>query len=836
MPEKSDSALVPKSPRLVVRQAAVLGSGTMGSRIAAHLANCGIPVLLLDVLPDGDAPSSSRVATAAIQALLKSRPEALAGPEAASLLTPGNFEQDLPRLKDCDWILEAVTENLAIKQSLLARVLPNLNATALLTTNTSGLSVASIAERLGEAFSVEARKRWFGTHFFNPPRYMPLLEVIATPATDEAILESFIDFADRVLGKQVVRAHDTPNFIANRIGVSNFLTALALAFDQKLSVEEVDLLTGEAIGWPRTGTFRLADMIGIDVLYHVASNSESTTPGDARPPVADTSPARRILQSLVEKGALGDKSKKGFYTKGSSSGGDSERLSLDLSTLDYRVSTKAKFPSLDLAGSQADLGERIRLLLSEDPKKSKASAFLWPLLANLWNLAADSIGEIADDGPSIDQAMRAGFHWRLGPFAMWDAVGVAFTLKRLGELSLPISPRIRGMLDARIDSWYSADFSACYSPLTGKREAVPPQPGYARIADFRPAKSQLTAAKNGGFVRGNSGASLIDLGDSIACLELHSPKSAIGGDVVALLQSALGPGSDAVRNFKGFVIASDQDNFSVGANLLQLLLTVQEAEWEEVDLAIRAFQAMTSAIKFCPRPVVAAPHNLCLGGGAEISLHASARQANFELYIGLVEAGVGLIPGGGGTKEMLLRAHDRAANFSPPQPKDPPSKFAQSAEYLAMLKAAMETIAMAKVSTSATSAQSLGLLGPSDMVSRNRMRLLLDAKAHVTILADLGYVPPVPRTRIPVSGTAALSLLETGIYLMGEAGFASKHDQLVAGKAACVLAGGRVTPGTLLAESDLLDLEREAFLSLCGEAKTQERIAFTLKTGKPLRN
>jgi 3-hydroxyacyl-CoA dehydrogenase len=414
---------------------------------------------------------------------------------------------------------------------------------------------------------------------------------------------------------------------------------------------------------------------------------------------------------------------------------------------------------------------------------------------------------------------------------MWDAMGVPSSVDRMRELGLPVSPRVEAMLAAGFTSWYAPDGSACYSPVTGRMEPVAGVPGHARVRDFRTSSPQSR-----GVVRKNAGASLVDLGDGIACIELHSPKSAIGVDVVSLVSSVLAPAGDRVRDFAGFVLTSDQENFSVGANLMQLLLAMQEGDWDEVNLAIRAFQQMTAAIKFCPRPVVVASYSLCLGGGTEIALHAALRQPHAELYMGLVEAGVGLIPGGGGTKEMALRAHDLAVSIAPPEPRDPPSKLAQSAEYASALKRSLEIIAMAKVSTSASEARGLGLLQPADHITANRERLLLDAKAQALTLSGQGYVAPIPRTQIPAAGLATLGTLETGIFLMGEAGFASEHDQLVARKAAYVLCGGRLTPGSLVSEQYLLDLEREQFLSLCGERKTQERIAHTLKTGKPLRN
>jgi 3-hydroxyacyl-CoA dehydrogenase len=801
---------------LLVRRAAVLGAGTMGSRIAAHLANAGIPVLLLDMVPAGEG-DRSRLAKSALEALAKAKPAAFYDSSLASLVTPGNFDDDLPKLASCDWVIEAVAENLAIKTALFERVVPHLAPHAVLTTNTSGLPIKQIAAGLAAR-----RDRFFGTHFFNPPRYMRLLEIIPTAETDPGVVAAFAAFADRNLGKQVVFANDTPNFIANRIGVAVMFTAATLMLEQGLTIEEVDALTGSAIGWPRTGTFRLADMVGIDILAHVAANfPQGVTPGSFS----------TVLEEIVKRGWLGDKSGQGFYKKSKGADSKEARLVLDVASFEYRPSSKPALPALDVAKNAATLPERLRQLLANDPAKDKAAKFLWPFLSTLWNYAADRIGEVAADAPSIDRAMKAGFNWELGPFEMWDAAGVRETVVRMKALGLPVSPAVEGLLDAIPNdapvTWYSPDGPQCYNPVTQAWEPIAAEPGHARIADFR---------RRNGVVKSNPGASLIDIGDGIGCIELHSMKNAIGGDVLSMISSTLKPDSDAVKNFAGFVIASDRENFSVGANLMQLLLAAQEAEWDEVAAVIHAFQQMTQTIKFCPRPVVAAPFGLTLGGGAEICLHAARRQANAETYIGLVEAGVGLIPAGGGTKQMLLQAVDQATTLARPDPKDPPSRFAQSAEMMTALKRVFETIALAKASTSAAEARPLGMLTPSDRITLNRERLLLDAKAQALTLAATGYSAPQPRTQIPAPGTAALAALETGVFLMGEAGYASEHDQKVARWAAYILACGRVTPGTLVTEQYLLDLELEAFLSLCGERKTQERIAFTLKTGKPLRN
>ena len=800
------------APPTLIRRAAVLGAGTMGSRIAAHLANAGIATLLLDMVPAGETVKN-KLALSALDALAKAKPAAFYDFSLAALITAGNFDEDLPKLAQCDWIIEAVAENLAIKTSLLARVVPHLSPRAVLTTNTSGLPVNQIAAGLSSH-----RDRFFGTHFFNPPRYMRLLEIIPTADTDPSVVAAFSAFADRTLGKQVVRANDTPNFIANRIGVSVMFNAASLMLEQGLTIEEVDALTGQALGWPRTGTFRLADMVGIDILAHVAANfPQGVTQGGFS----------AVLDEIMKRGWLGDKAGQGFYKKSRGADGKEIRQVLDVATFEYRPVVKAALPALEMAKNAATLPERLRMLLANDPKKDKAAAFLWPFLSSLWNFAADRIGEVANDAPSIDQAMRAGFNWELGPFEMWDAAGVESTVPRMKSLGLHVSPRVEALLAAGNSSWYAQDGRECFQPATDQLEPVPAVPGHAKVADFR---------RNNGVIRANSGASLIDIGDGIACIELHSMKNAIGGDVLSMISSVLKPESDAVRDFAGFVIASDRENFSVGANLMQLLLAAQEGEWDELAGVIHHFQQMTAAIKFCPRPVVAAPFGLTLGGGAEICLHATRRQPHAETYIGLVEAGVGLIPAGGGTKEMLLRAVDSAVAIAPPDPKDPPSRFAQSAEMGTALKRVFETIALAKTSTSAAEARPLGMLAPSDRITMNRERQLLDAKTQAAALAEAGYTAPLPRLQIPAPGTAALASLETGVFLMGEAGYASEHDQKVAKWAAYILAGGRVTAGSLVSEQYLLDLEREAFLSLCGERKTQERIAFTLKTGKPLRN
>jgi 3-hydroxyacyl-CoA dehydrogenase len=786
----------------MINQAAVLGAGTMGVRIAAHLANAGIPVVLLDLAGDAGKP----IAAAAIEGLSRAKPAAFYDPAAARLIQPGTFDNDLALLSKCDWVIEAVTENLAIKQQLLAKITPFLKPGVLLTTNTSGLPVASIAQ----ALPAPLRSSWFGTHFFNPPRYMRLLEVISTPETDPAAIATLADFADRRLGKTVVYAHDTPNFIANRIGVFIMMQSLELMQQQGLTVEDVDALTGSALGWPRTGTFRLADMVGIDILAHVVANFAQSRASEA-PQI----PA--FVTTMLERRWLGDKTGQGFYKKEKDAEGNEVRLALDWQTVTYRPATRPKFPSLELAKNAESLPERLRLLMAGDVRKDKAAAFQKELLSRLFAYAASCLPEIADEPASIDRAMRTGFNWELGPFEMWDAIGVE-------AAGVPAEKLLR----AGGTSWYRDEPAGktVFDPARGQYVPVVEAAGIATVADFR---------KSHGIVKGNAGASLVDIGDGIAAIELHSKKDAVGEDITRLVTQVLNPGSDAVRDFQGFVITGDGANFSVGANLFQVLLLIQEAEWDDLDFAVRAFQRMTAAIKFCPRPVVVAPFGLCLGGGAEIALHAAGRQPHAELYMGLVETGVGVVPGGGGTKEMALRAVDSAVGVLSAAGRDASARLAGSTEYFDALKRNFELIGMAKVSTSAADARLLGYLNVSDRITAHRERVLHDAQQAALTLAGAGYAAPAPR-EVPAAGESALATLKLGVHLMRQAEYISDHDQKVANHVAHILCGGAIPGGTMVGEQYFLDLERQAFLSLCGERKTQERIAFTLKTGKPLRN
>jgi len=785
----------------------------MGARIAAHLANAGVPSYLLDIVPpDADGPARNRIAAAGLEAAVKSKPAAFFKPSLASLVTVGNFEDDLGKVSEVDWIIEAVVEDLNIKRELLERVDAVRKPGTIITTNTSGLPVAKIAEDFPDDF----RRSWFGTHFFNPPRYMRLLELIPTPDSDPALMQVISDFCDLHLGKGVVHAKDTPNFIANRIGTFSILNVMRVMQEMDLSVEEVDALTGTAVGWPKTATFRLADLVGLDVLGHVVRNATTNIHderGDLKLPP--------FFTEMLNRKWLGDKTKAGFYKKQKGADGD-QRFALDWKTLEYRPSQKAKFASLEMAKNVEDFGERLSMLLA--PSKDKANIFLWAVLSDLWNYAANRIGEIADSVVEIDRAMKLGFNWELGPFELWDLAGVPRTVERMKKEGKPVAANVEKLLASGKTTWYADDAKTAsgrdYFDVAAnnyKAEEVPAG-----------VWSVTVAKKSNGVVKKNPGASLIDLGDGVACLEFHSKMNSLGGDIVQIITSNLKPGG-AGDNFDAFVITNDAPNFSVGANIMMLLMAIQEEEWDDVDMAIRQFQNMTQAIKFSLKPVVVAPFGMTLGGGTEIMLHGAARQPHAELYAGLVEVGVGLLPGGGGCKEITIRAIHKATHIRP-------QGRGESVELMEAMKQAFETVAMAKVSTSAAEARNYGFLSPGDNVTMNRERVLSDAKERALELKHEGWRPLTPRNDIPAPGESILATLKLGAHIMRQGEFISDHEVKIANKVAEVLCGGDVTPGTLVSEQYLLDLEREAFKSLCGERKTQERIQFTLKTGKTLRN
>jgi len=797
----------------------------MGARIAAHFANAGVPSYLFDIVPpDADAPMRNKIAAAGLDAAKKSKPAAFMEPSLARLVTVGNFEDDLKKLADVDWIIEAVVENLEIKRSLLRKVEAIRKPGTIITTNTSGLTVGKIAE----GFSDEFRRAWFGTHFFNPPRYMRLLELIPTLEADRAAMDAVAHFCDVRLGKGVVIAKDTPNFIGNRIGTFSVLNVMRLMQEMGLTIEEVDALTGQAVGWPKSATFRTIDLVGLDILGHVVGNMTA----NVRDERSDLQLPDFFKQMLHNKW-LGDKTRGGFYKKVKRGDGqEDERLAIDWKTLEYHPRHKPKFPALDMAKNVEETGARLRMLLGLDgagPQKGdKAGAFLWAALSDLWNYAANRVPEISDTIVEIDKAMILGFNWELGPFELWDAAGVEATVARMKKEGKVIAPNVERMLGAGQKSWYGDEpkvpSGRCYFDLlTGHQKPVEVPAGVWSVT---------VAKKANGVVKKNSGASLVDLGDGVGCIEFHSKMNTLGTDIIGLITQTLKPGGPG-DNFDAFVITNDATNFSVGANLMLLLISVQEGEWDEVDLAIRQFQGMTQAIKFSPKPVVSAPFGLCLGGGTEISLHAAARQPHAELYTGLVEVGVGLLPGGGGCKEMLLRAVNTAAAS---KGKTSGEALAGSVEMLEAMKKTFETIATAKVATSAHEARGLEFLSDSDRITMNRERVLSDAKTRALELARAGYEPPVPRTDIPAPGESLLAALKMGVHLMRQGDFITDYEVKLAGKIAEVVCGGNITPGTPVSEQYILDLEREGFKSLCGERKTQERIQYTLKTGKTLRN
>ena len=808
-----------------IHKVAILGAGTMGARIAAHFANAGVPSYLLDIVPpDADVPARNKIASAGLEAAKKSKPAAFMDPSLARLVTVGNFEDDLKKLADVDWIIEAIVENLDIKRSLLRKIEAVRKPDTIITTNTSGLPVGKIAEGFSDGF----RRSWFGTHFFNPPRYMRLLEIIPTPEVDPAAIESVSHFCDVRLGKGVVVAKDTPNFIGNRIGTFSVLNVIRLMQEMDFSIEDVDALTGQAVGWPKSATFRTIDLVGLDILGHVVSNMTS----NVRDERSDLK-LPEFFTRMLQRKWLGDKTKGGFYKKiKGGDGKEDERQALDWKTLEYHPRQKPKFPALDMAKNVEDTGARLRMLLGLDgggPQKGdKAGAFLWSALSDLWTYSANRIPEISDTVVEIDRAMKLGFNWELGPFELWDAAGVEATVARMKKDGKPVAANVEKLLASGQKSWYADDPK---SPA-GRKYWDLPKSNWNPVEVPAGVWSVTVAKKSNGVVKKNSGASVIDLGDGVACIEFHSKMNSLGADIIGLITQTLklgGPGD----NFDAFVITNDAQNFSVGANLMLLLMSVQEEEWGDVDLAIKQFQNMTQAVKFSPKPVVSAPFGLCLGGGTEISLHAAARQPHAELYTGLVEVGVGLLPGGGGCKEMLLRAVDSAAAS---RGKASNEALVGSVEMMEAMKKAFETIATAKVATSAHEARGLGFLSESDLITMNRDRVLTDAKNRALELARAGYEPPVPRTDIPAPGESLLAALKMGVHLMRQGDFVTDYEVKLAGKIAEVLCGGNVTPGTPVSEQYILDLERENFKSLCGERKTQERIQYTLKTGKTLRN
>ncbi|MDQ3803189.1 MAG: 3-hydroxyacyl-CoA dehydrogenase/enoyl-CoA hydratase family protein [Acidobacteriota bacterium] len=798
-------------------KAAVLGAGTMGAQIAAHLANAGIRTLLLDIAPKELTAEEAarglaldarevrdRIARAGLEAAKKAKPAAFFTPERAALVGVGNFDDDLPRLKDCDLIIEAVVENLEIKRRLYEQVERHRRPGSVVASNTSGIPIRHLAEGRSEDF----RAHFLGMHFFNPPRYLHLVELIRTEWTKPEVSCSVYGFLDQRLGKGVVVAKDRPNFIANRIGTYGGLVTIRTMLEDGYSIEEVDKMTGQAVGRPKTATFRLFDLVGLDVFTHVAKNLYEAVPEDEDREVYN---APEFVRRMVERGMLGNKTKGGFYRRQKGEGEKQEIWTLDHASLEYRPAEKVKLPALDAAKNIEDTRERTRALVWG---KDRAGQFLWKTTSRVLAYAANRIPEIADTVLEVDRAMKWGFGWELGVFETWDAIGVEKSVARMREEGRKVPENVQRMLDAGATSFYKKeDGQELYFDFTkGEYAPVAQPPG---VIVLKSLKGRT------GVVRKNAGASLIDLGDGVACLEFHSKMNSIGADTLQMLKQSL---AEVEKNFVGLVVGNQGQNFSVGANLMLVLLGAQDEDWEELDLAVRAFQQATMSLRYSPKPVVVAPFQMTFGGGCEMTLHADRVRAAAETYIGLVEVGVGLIPAGGGTKEVLVRALDSIP------------AGVTDADPFPFVKRAFETVALAKVATSAAEAKTLGFLREEDSYSMNADRLIADAKQDVLALAATGYTPPAPRADVLALGNAALATLKLGIHQMKRGGFISDYDALIGEKLARVLTGGDLNHETRVPEQYLLDLEREAFLSLCGERKTQERIAHMLKTGKPLRN
>ncbi len=800
-----------------IEKAAVLGAGTMGAQIAAHLANAGVPTLLLDIVPGELTPEEQkknltleskevrdRIARAGLEAAKKAKPAAFFTSDNATLVTVGNFDDDLAKLKDRDLIIEAVVENLDIKRQLYQRVEQHRRPGSIVASNTSGIPIRLLAEGCTDDF----RAHFLGVHFFNPPRYLHLVELIRTEWTKPEISCFLFGFLDQRLGKGVVPAKDRPNFIANRIGTFGALLTIKTMLEDGYSIEEVDKLTGPAVGRPKTATFRTFDLVGLDVFSHVIKNLYEALPDDDQ---REMFVAPEFLNHMLARGILGNKTKGGFYKKQKGEGDKQEIWTLETASLEYRPSQKVKLPALEMTKNIEETRERIKTLVWS---KDRAGAFLWKTLSGTLRYAAARIPEIADTVVEVDRGMRWGFNWELGPFEVWDAIGLEKSTARMKAEGQAVPANVESMIAAGASSFYKEENGQqSYFDFASKH--------YLPLADPPGAIILKSLKERSAVIKKNSGASLIDIGDGVACLEFHSKMNAIGGDTLQMVKQSL---AEVEKNFVGLVVGNQGANFCVGANLMLMLMEAQEENWEELDMMGRVFQSSTMSLRYSPKPVVVAPFNLVFGGGCEMVLHADRVRAAAETYIGLVEVGVGIIPAGGGTKEMLVRVLDSIP------------KNVDDADPFPFVKRAFETIALAKVATSAQEARTYGFLGVDDAISMNSDRLIADAKQEVLALAATGYVQPQQRTDILALGMPALATLKLGIHQMKRGGYISDHDALIGEKLARILTGGDLNHPTRVSEQYLLDLEREAFLSLVGERKTQERIGHMLKTGKPLRN
>lgn len=797
-----------------IKKVAVLGSGIMGSRIACHFANIGVEVLLLDILPTELTPDEqakgvslndkgvrNRIVNNALETALKSNPSPIFSKKVVPRISTGNFEDNMKDIASCDWTIEVVVERLDIKKSVYDQVEKYRQPGTLITSNTSGIPIHLMAEGRSEDFQAH----FCGTHFFNPPRYLRLLEVIPTPQTKPDVVDFLMHYGDKFLGKTTVLCKDTPAFIANRVGVYSIMALLHLVEKMDLTVEEVDKFTGLALGRPKSATFRTTDVVGLDTMINVANGLYHNLPDDK---AHDLFQLPAYVQKMQEKKWLGDKTQQGFYKKVKGSDGKSEILSLDLKTFEYKPQQKVKSVTLEATKPVENLRERMKVFAKGT---DKAGEFFRTSFFGLFEYVSDRIPEISDELYRIDDAMRAGFGWELGPFEVWDALGVKESMEGMKKYGNEAAPWVNEMLDAGYSSFYIIDngIKKYYDIPSKGYKAVPGSDAFIILDNIRANKT----------IWKNAGTTITDIGDGILNLEFHTKMNTIGGEVIQGINKAI---ELAEKDYQGLVIGNDGANFSAGANIGMIFMAAIEQDWDEINLAIKMFQNTMMRIRYSSIPVVAAAHNLTLGGGCELCLHADHVQTNAETYMGLVEFGVGLIPGGGGTKEFTLRVSD---DFKEGQ-------IEQNA-----LRDRFLTIGMAKVSTSGEEAFELGYLQKDKYsITMNRSRLISDAKEKAIELAEMGYTKPVQRKDIKVLGKSGLGIVYAGANSMYAGHYISEHDKKISEKLGYVMCGGDLSAPTLVSEQYLLDLEREAFLSLCGEKKTLERIQSILTKGKPLRN
>ena len=800
---------------LNIRRVAVLGAGIMGSGIAAHFANAGIPCLMLDIVPptlsdeerkkgvtEKDPAFRNRFAAGGLEGIRKSRPALLYSQKDIRLVSIGNLEDDLPRVAECDWIVEAVTENLKIKRDLYTRLEAVRKPGTIVTSNTSGIAISQMTQGRSDDF----RRHFLVTHFFNPVRYMKLLEIVPGEETDPEILQAVAEFGERRLGKGIVHAKDTPNFIGNRIGIFGLMYAMHAMVEDGLTIEDVDRILGPAMGRPKSAAFGTGDLVGIDTLLHVADNVHRNLPDD---PQRERFLPPPFVTEMVKKGWLGRKAKSGFF-KMEGKGETKKKFVLDYKALDYRPAAKISFPSLDAAKGEEEVGPRIRKVIDGD---DKAAAYAWKVLSETLLYSASRIPEISDDVMNIDNAMKWGFNWTLGPFETWDAIGVPESVARMKQEGKKIPGNVEKMLAGGNRSFYRRRKGVLelYDFAKGAYVPAPVSPDLL----FLPALRDRNRV-----VKQNAGATLYDLGEGVLCLEFHTKMNAIDGDIVSMMNEGV---ALAEKEFAGMVIANHAENFCVGANLMLVFLEAQNKQFDNIETMVREFQNACMRLRYSGKPVVAAPAGMTLGGGCEICLGADRVRAAAETYIGLVEVGVGLLPAGGGTKEMVIRHLEGIPD-------------GVAADPFPFLRKAFETVGMAKVATSAKEAREFGFLRPGDRITLQRDFLIQEAKNMVLAMNREGYEQPRPRTDIALPGRAEYANFAYGLYTMRVAGHISEYDERIGRKIAFVMTGGDVPRGTRLSEQDLLDLEREAFLSLCGEEKTQARIQYMLMKGKPLRN